>query len=263
MESEQSATRNVREPPRPIRSQSLGRLRRTSGAGRAPAWYPTAFRRRLLGAARHGPRRRRWWNVMSRRPDAAYRVIDEEELLGGSGAYGESHRPPSVAAASGSRPRVRTRRRRPFRKSWGSTLASGAGLAGIAAVLLFASSHAPETRPKTPAAVVGRRSSRPDLGAVLRAKAPTWAPVPRPVHQRIGARHPSTRHAQLARASGSLHISADRSRSSAERRGVRATVAPRQRVTAAAVAPARSAPDVPVRAAPAKTGPAAEFGFER
>jgi hypothetical protein len=263
--SEHTATRNVREPPRPIQSQSLGRLRRTPGAGRAPAWYPTAFRRRPASAARHGPRRRRWWNFMSRRPEAAYRVIDEEELLGGSGEVDEGHGGPSgSAAASGFEPHVRGRRHGRLRNSWRSTLAAVVGLAGIAAVLLAASSHAPAAKPERPAMMVSRRSSRPDLGAVLQAKAPPRAAGRRPAHRRPRAQGSSSGHATAAHRPGPRNTSADRQRSSAKARRVRVVPAPPQRVTAATAAPLRLSPAATVPAALAETAdPASEFGFER
>jgi hypothetical protein len=270
-ESEQTANRNVRKLPRPLHSSPLGRSRRTSGVGRAPAWYPTAYRRRPHGAARHGPCRRRWRHPMRRRPVAAYRVIDEEELLGGGAAWSAADSQPTPASAPASDPRPR-RSRRFFRSVWGSTLASVVGMAGIAAVLVASPAHVPVAPAhRLGAATRGATTHRHHAAVALASAARSSDPDIQPAYLSTRSRRTTTRKEPPSLAGSLRHERARRRRSSSSRRVVGVTARSRTHVTAAAVeqqpltpvATDRVAPPTESPAPASAGGPAAEFGFER
>ena len=240
--SPHGCARSTRIHPRP---------RRPSGVGRAPAWTPPALRRRPPGAARCGPRRRRWGFVMRRRPIAVYRVIDEEELLGGGSS--ETREGPVLPddlerAISG---RVRRRRRRPrLHGGWGATAASVAGLSAIAVLLLSTTAHAPAApRPLRFEPVSRQRRSNVSRPPVLtttpahrRGKPRRSRPAPRQVrrpvlHRRDASRSPSSQPTR-----------------------VQAAAPP---AASAVGSTSVAAPDSAPSTIDPSTGPSAEFGFER
>jgi hypothetical protein len=207
---------------------------------------------------------------MRRRPAAAYRVIDEAELLGGGVAWSGDNGQLTPASAPDSEPRPR-RGRRVWRSAWGSTLASVAGMAGIAAVLVASSAHAPPARVhRLGVATAGAKAHRPD-----RAVASGFVPhlsgrVIRPVHVPIKRERAAATPTPLSLAPPPRREAAKRRRSSPRRVGpVSAGSGPQ--VTAAAVTTRPVMPDATDRPAlpseqpaPAATAdPAAEFGFER
>jgi hypothetical protein len=179
---------------------------------------------------------------MRRRPVAVYRVIDEDELLGGDGGLFDAHTisaerlaapvPPQPAATSGAR-------RRPApAPGLRSTALAVAALASIAAALLDLSGTAVTSTARPVASPVHPR--------------PASAPRSAPASVAAGRRH-----ARLARpANRSTH--AQRKPATRARRRVEAALRPAH--AAAGVTERLAQPRRPTTPPP---GPAQEFGFER
>jgi hypothetical protein len=146
---------------------------------------------------------------MRRQPVAVYRVIDEEELLGGEGveALGEHESAPSLEF--GAREQRAPRRQR--LGGWGATGLAVAALVGVAALLLNVSPHvrppvavpaaSPPLRPTPPA---GRAIA---VAAPARRRSPSRprrrvrpAGAPRAVPRRVPGVH-ARRATSAARAS--------------------------------------------------------------
>jgi len=240
--------RSTRIHPRP-RSQP--------GAGRAPAWHPPAFRRRPPGAARCEPRRRRWGFVMRRRPTAVYRVIDEEELLGGGSeliAEGMATPVDLERASSG-----RARRRLRFDGAWGSTAAAVVGLSGIAALLLATSTHAPASL-RPPRLATSSRQSPP---SGFRPAALTATTRPHTKLREHGRGRPRvTGRSQRRRLHRRVLHREDRSRNTSAQLARAQSVKPPVGSATEARPVQAPEPDVtPARGG--STGPSGEFGFER
>jgi hypothetical protein len=234
-----------------IRTQPPPRPRHRPGAGRAPARIPPAVRRRPRGAARSGPRRRSRQGrgaVMRRRPTAVYRVIDEEELLGGGAAVDSGTRPEGWRPPAGTpTPRCWWRNGWRWRTGWGSTALAVAALAAVAAALLSLGGEVGASHAWVAPAAASQRSglrlwtaskrTSPRVAAVAGRRAAT-AP-------RLRANAPSTRRP-----------------GNADPRRVRRRAAARQTRTSAGSPPAATAAPADPAAVQAG-GPAAEFGFER
>jgi len=197
---------------------------------------------------------------MRRRPIAVYRVIDEEELLGGGSEQIRDGLALPDDLERSIPQRVRRRRRCVrLRSGWGSTAAAVAGLSVIAALLLSTTAHAPAA----PRQFRRAPSSRQHPGGALRPL-PLRNPARR--HARLvrhrdgtprASRHLKPRHLRLPglhREDGSRHAPPQPARLktgtplAASDAGVHPveTPQPERRPTAAASA-----------------GPSAEFGFER
>jgi hypothetical protein len=152
-----------------------------------------ARRRRPPCAVRRDPRRRARLpraSVMRRRPIAVYRVIDEQELLGGEpvewlgderAASDRSPVPRPVVRRGSARPRAT------HRLGWASTASAVAGLVCVALLLLHLASQ-------TRAPVAQRSAVRAGHGEaggrrVWRVAAPASPrPRPRPAQRRIASR---------------------------------------------------------------------------
>jgi hypothetical protein len=182
---------------------------------------------------------------MRRRPIAVYRVIDEEELLGGEGigasdAAGDPRVQPLSADGAPVRP-VAWRERSARWKSWASTAVAVVALAGVAALLLSVSTHA--------RALVAASATSPRI----RSKRPSqriWRVVPAAASTRVQATRRAARRGRL-RAGHRTRLPRRVARPAVAARGlVLATGASRP---AAAPGPAASAQPVPDQ----------EFGFER
>jgi hypothetical protein len=209
---------------------------------RVPLRRPRTARR---DSRRRARRLRR--EVMRRRPIAVYRVIDEQELLGGDdiegldAAWAPVPDPPARPVAIGRAYSWRERATR--RMGWASTASAVAVLLCIALVLLHTASPArtPVTAPTASRAV----GTAPRVGRILRVAAARSL-------QRTRSRRPGGNRSRIKR---------PRRRSGAKgswAAGPRpARVAPSRR--------ARVVPAVPVP--PSAAGPhyasAQEFGFER
>jgi hypothetical protein len=207
---------------------------------------------------------------MRRRPTAVYRVIDEDELLGGEALDGFHDAPdrladraatPWPAAVLGAPPRLTAR------LGWLPTAAAVGGLVCVALLLLSLSRHG---EPVTPAALAGRHAQSPRAAAVLRRAAQRSSPsnarrgqspraptVPRRAAQRSSrpnARAGYRRPLRVHSGPGSGHRS-PRTPRGAPRRTVRPKAAPSRQ------SGGESAPAI----APASAVSAAnrEFGFER
>jgi len=207
--------------------------------------------RRPPGAARRDPRRRARLpraSVMRRRPIAVYRVIDEQELLGGEpvewlgddrAASDRSPVPRPVVRRGSSRPRAA------HRLGWASTASAVVGLVCVALLLLHLAS--PPRAPVATPSAVGAEHREAGGSRVGRVAAPASSRANRrPAQRRIARR--------------------------------RATKPPRRSALLGVVAPA-GAPSAPVTtrshvssvsaaagqggAAEAQTAAALEFGFER
>jgi len=192
------------------------RSRHPAGGGRAPARPPPAGRRLSPGAGRSGPRRRgfgRRCGVMRRRPVAVYRVIDEDELLGGDGidapddAAGEPARRPAPRAASVRR--LVSGTGWPALPSWAVTAIAVAALAVVASLLLHRSPGAPAhaALPVAPAEVATRRAHRATAGGPPPLGTGSHAPPltrmrakPRTRRRRVVLRAHRARRALAARA---------------------------------------------------------------
>ena len=196
---------------------------------------------------------------MRRRPIAVYRVIDEEELLGGgSEQIREGFALPEDLEGAISRRAGRRRRHVRLRGGWGSTAAAVAGLSASAALLLSTTAHAPAAPMRLRLAPSsGHRQASARLSPALTAPARPHARVGRHRNHRARARlHLKAMHAQR------LVLSKDAARH-----------APRQPTRAQTAAPlAASAPGGRPVETPqpergptpvASTRPSAEFGFER
>ena len=182
---------------------------------------------------------------MRRRPIAVYRVIDEEELLGGegiglSGAAGDPPLQPLPADGVPVRPAA-WRERSASRRGWASTAVAVVALGGVAVLLLGISAHArapvaaSDASPRIPSKRPTRGIRRPDP-AVASGRAQATRPATRPGRLRTGRRtRPPKRLAKSA-------VTVRRPASSA---------------------PASRPSGAPGQAADAQPVPDQEFGFER
>lgn len=223
-----------------------------SPAGRAPAWIPAGVWRRPPGGARQHPRRRLRLlrsSVMRRLPTAVYRVIDEQELLGGEAVDWAAEGGAQAVRSPVPGPVVRRRAWRPraaHRLGWASTASAAAALVCVALLLL----HLP-SQTRTP--VAERRAARADHrdARSARVRSVTAPAAPR-----------------RARARPADHRTLPRRRTKAPRHGASLGVgAPAGARSAPVTSGSRVsyAPGVPEpgRAAAAQNAVALEFGFER
>lgn len=197
---------------------------------------------------------------MRRRPIAVYRVIDEEELLGGDSQqnWGGWAVPGGFEHADAA-PAPRARRRLFLHGGWASTAAAVAGLSVIVALLLSTSAHAPAaSRPLRVTTPSRQRqwipSRSPTARATVRPRARRGsreAGLPRP-HPRLKPR--PRRRLALQRKHASGHVS-ERTTSSHSRAPHAGSVAQAR--------PVETPRSEQMPATAGGVGPSAEFGFER
>jgi hypothetical protein len=106
-------------------------------------WNLPANRRRSGSAARGGPRRRKPLVVIGRRPIAAYRVLDEDELLGEQAGESEADVRDRTTPARDGGAALRSEHSRHFSADRVPTVLALTAAAGIAALLLMHSAHTP------------------------------------------------------------------------------------------------------------------------
>jgi hypothetical protein len=183
---------------------------------------------------------------MRRRPIAVYRVIDEEELLGGDGidvSYGAADPPVQPLSADGAPARpVAWRERSADWKGWATTAVGVVALAGVAVLLLSVSTHA--------RALVAASATSPRIRSTRRPPQRIWRVVPAAASARVQATRRATRRGRLRAGH----------RSRPPRRVARAAVAARRLVLGAGASRPAAAPGP---AASAQPVPDQEFGFER
>ena len=244
-----SETAATHREAKSISTELRPRPRHLPGAGRAPARIPPAVWRRPRGAARSGPRRRSRHGagkVIRRRPTAVYRVIDEEELLGGTTPVErgivEEGWPLSGSEATGNRRRGPSRPR----TGWASTALAAAALAAVAAALLSLGGNAGASN-----ASDARQAARGRMS--IRAGSPA----------RISSHRVAPAAAHHAKAG--LHVIVGQPRLKRLRGTARARL--RRGVTEGRLPPvAGAAPAAAARSAnppPSPAEPVQEFGFER
>jgi hypothetical protein len=208
---------------------------------------------------------------MRRRPSAAYRVIDEEELLGAGACLDEADHGSEFVART--RHGSKLHRPRPLGSvtGWGSTVVAIVVLAGVAAVLFATSAHAPASSPPSRTATDGGRPQRSNLAVTaletvdrrpsrsLRRLRHRARPMRAPRRSAM-SRHPAVPRHGTARRGSKGHGRGHRRQ---RRRGeaIRARV-PRYPVAGATAAAPQPTPPTAAAAEPA-AGPATEFGFER
>ena len=131
---------------------------------------------------------------MRRRPIAVYRVIDEEELLGGEGIglSGTAGDPLQPLPADGLPVRPAAWRERSGSwRGWASTAVAVVALGGVAVLLLGISAHArapvaaSDASPRIPSKRPTRGIRRPDT-AVASGRAQATRPATRPARLRTG-----------------------------------------------------------------------------
>jgi hypothetical protein len=202
---------------------------------------------------------------MRRRPSGAYRVIDEEELLGGGAFPDEADHGSDFIPHTGHERQVRRHRRLGAATSWGSTVAAIVALGGVAAVLLATSAHAPALPSPSRGATAGRHPQRSADAAAL-VTVDRRPPRPRPALDHPDSRMSVRRRRAPRRRSAARGGSPSNGRAS-HPRGTRAIAALAQRrVIAAAAGETPQQPARPAATTPASVpaaGPAVEFGFER
>jgi hypothetical protein len=194
---------------------------------------------------------------MRRRPSAVYRVIDEEELLGGHtspdtsipiGAWGPPAgplaAPPAGLSAGPPAGSPASRRRLRGLTGWGSTALAVGALAAVAAALL---------------------SLGDDIGASNPAAAPAPAVARTPPRLRTTASRPSRRMPPPDRRRTPTRPRFTASKSTTAWLGRAEPRRLRRRVNALRYHPADgpSTTVAPAEPSPAQAGPAQEFGFER
>jgi hypothetical protein len=261
-------------PPRTVaaRAPRLPRPPRTV-APRAPALPAPAAARRSARAARRGRRTAELLAVgfvMRRRPIAVYRVIDEDELLGGDALAGlhdasdpvaDRAEEPLMGAVRGAPPRLAAW------MGWLPTAAAVGGLVCLAVLLLGLSRHGDAS---TTAALAGRHTRSPRAPALLRRAAEQSS-------------RPNARHAQSPHAASVPQRAAEQSSRPNARPGFPRPLrphtgpayrhrspgfprgAPRQAVPPDVALSRRRREESPPAVALAPRGSAAnqEFGFER
>jgi hypothetical protein len=202
---------------------------------------------------------------MRRRPSGAYRVIDEEELLGGGASPDEAEHGSEFMPHAGHGRRKHRHRRLGAATGWGSTAAAIAALAGVAALLLTTSAHAPASPPPSRDARAGRHPQQSTAAAAL---VTVGSRPPRP---RAALEHPDGRMSVLRSPAARRRSTAQRGsprHARARRRPGRPLVAARaqRRVLAAAARETSQPPErraAPTPATVPAAGAAVEFGFER
>lgn len=205
---------------------------------------------------------------MRRRPIAAYRVIDEDELLGAGLSTGAGEAQAVDPLEVRGRHRQHREPRWRIADGWGSTAAAAAGAVGIAAVLLASSVHS-SAAPPVPRTKASLRthSPRPQHSGLFMPGRPKRLPAPSVNSAHGGAKRglrPRRVHSLAVGHRDRLRVASSRAIRSRRPRVVSSPGPPPVVLATTAAAARRPAANESAMSNPtAAAGPAVEFGFER